>query len=143
MESRVNERIKMLRSSQNLSQQEFAARINTSLVTISRIENGVNEPRQNTLLTICREFGVSEQWLFEGIGEMFSEGRIKAESKVNNWRDEAYLKLEEYNESLKSEVTFLKSIVNGLLPAQKSFNIGAGVSGFFNEELSSPVRVRA
>lgn len=35
------------------------------------MEKGERKPSDRTIVDICREFGVSEQWLREGIGEMF------------------------------------------------------------------------
>lgn len=141
MENAVNERVKLLRSELAFTQNEMANELGISFATYRRFENETISVKY--LKMIIERFNVNSKWLTEGEGEMFAEGGAKIETKQNGWRDEAYMKLEQYNESLKAEVTFLKSIVSGLLPAQKSFNIGAGVSGFFNEELSSPVRVRA
>lgn len=114
MESSVNERVKLLRSFLNITQNEFANKIDSTLVTISRIENGSNEPRKSTLLTICRVFNVNQDWLLNGKGEMMLPGSEDQSSKVEptNWKEEAYLQLKNHNETLKQEVEWLKNLVS-------------------------------
>lgn len=68
----MNERIKKLRRSLDLTQQEFADRIGVKRNTIANYEIGRNEPIDSVLELIVREFGVSKQWLLDGTGEMFS-----------------------------------------------------------------------
>lgn len=67
----MNERIKKLRRSLDLTQQEFADRIGVKRNTIANYEIGRNEPIDSVLELIVREFGVSKQWLLDGTGEMF------------------------------------------------------------------------
>ena len=143
MENSINKRIKTLRISLNLSQTEFANKIGTTLTTISRIENGGSTPQISTTKKIIEIFNIDSEWLLNGNGSMYSEDLSKIDKSKNNWKEEAYLQLKEYNESLKQEVLFLKSIVSGLLPAQKSFNSGTDVAGFLPKKLISSVRVQA
>ena len=65
------ERIKTLRKTLNLTQQEFADRIGVKRNTIAQYENGRNNPIDTVVFLICREFSVSEEWLRYGTGEMF------------------------------------------------------------------------
>lgn len=67
----MNERIKQLRARLNLTQAQFAERLNLSRNYIAVIEIGQREPSDRTILDICREFGVSESWLRTGAGSMF------------------------------------------------------------------------
>lgn len=67
----MNERIKQLRACINLTQAQFAERLNLSRNYIAVIEIGQREPSDRTILDICREFGVSESWLRDGVGPMF------------------------------------------------------------------------
>lgn len=67
----MNERIKELRKKLNLTQQEFASRIDVSRNTVATYELGRSTPNNSAITLICREFGVSEEWLREGVGEMF------------------------------------------------------------------------
>lgn len=70
----MNERIKAIRKHKlvNLSQEAFGQRIGITKAAISKIESGNANPSEQTLLSICREFNVSEEWLRTGNGEMFN-----------------------------------------------------------------------
>lgn len=67
----MGERIRKLRKSLDLTQQEFADRIGVKRNTIATYEIGRNEPIDAVVSLICREFDVNEQWLRTGEGEMF------------------------------------------------------------------------
>lgn len=71
----IGERIKVLRKEKNLSMEDFGAVIGMGKSAVSRIENGVNGTTDQTIRSICREFGVSERWLRTGEGEMFEQTR--------------------------------------------------------------------
>lgn len=70
----MNERIKAIRKHKlvNLSQEAFGQRIGITKAAISKIESGNANPSEQTLLSICREFNVNEEWLRTGNGEMFN-----------------------------------------------------------------------
>lgn len=67
----MKERIKALRKENGLTQAEFGARIGVKGNTITTYETGARVPSDSVILSICREFGVNEIWLREGVGEMF------------------------------------------------------------------------
>lgn len=71
----MNERIKAIRKSFSidLSQEAFGNRIGLTKAAISKIESGVSNPSEQTILSICREFNVNEEWLRTGNGEMFNQ----------------------------------------------------------------------
>lgn len=71
----IGERIKILRKEKNLSMEDFGATIGMGKSAVSRIENGVNGTTDQTIRSICREFGVNEHWLRTGEGEMFEQTR--------------------------------------------------------------------
>lgn len=71
----MKERIRELRRYLNMTMEEFGARIGLTKSAVSLIEGGRNGARDQTLLAICREFGVNEQWLRTGEGEMFEQTR--------------------------------------------------------------------
>lgn len=68
----MNERIKELRKSLNLTLEKFGERLGVSKVAISKIENGINNVSEQMFKSICREFNVSEEWLRTGKGEMYT-----------------------------------------------------------------------
>lgn len=67
----MNARFKELRRELKLTQEEFANKMNLSRSYINLIEMGKKVPADRTIKDICREFGVNEEWLREGTGEMF------------------------------------------------------------------------
>lgn len=69
----MNERIRELRKTLGLTLERFGEAIGVTKVTISRIENGVNNVTDQMFKSICREFDVNEEWLRTGEGEMFKE----------------------------------------------------------------------
>lgn len=66
----MNKRIRKLRKTLDLTQQEFGERIGMKQNTIALIEGGRNTSDQ-TIFAICREFNVNEEWLRDGSGDMF------------------------------------------------------------------------
>lgn len=67
----MKDRIKELRKNLGLTQQRFADRLGLKRQTIAAYEMGNIEPSESTLLLICKEFGVSKDWLCSGDGEMY------------------------------------------------------------------------
>lgn len=67
----MHERIKKLRKTLDLTQQEFADKIGVKRNTVGQWEIGRNSITDQVVFSICREFDVSEEWLRTGEGEMF------------------------------------------------------------------------
>lgn len=67
----MNERIRKLRKSQGMTQEEFANILGLSRNFISQVESGAKKPSNRTKNDICREFSVSEEWLETGNGDMY------------------------------------------------------------------------
>ena len=67
----MQDRIKELRKYKGMTQAEFGECIGVRGNTITTYENGTRTPSEAVLLSICREFNVSEEWLRTGAGEMF------------------------------------------------------------------------
>lgn len=68
----MKERLKELRKTLNLSQEEFGNKLGVTKATISRLESGTNKLTEQMIKSICREFNVDYYWLTDGIGEMFT-----------------------------------------------------------------------
>lgn len=68
---KVNERIKKLRKTLDLTQQEFADKIGVKQNTVAQYEIGRNIPIDSVVFLICKEFNVREEWLRTGEGDMF------------------------------------------------------------------------
>lgn len=71
----MNNRLKELRSHLNMSLEDFGASLGVTRAAVSRWENGERGISNQAILSICREFGVNEQWLRTGEGEMFEQTR--------------------------------------------------------------------
>ena len=69
----MNERLKELRKSLGLTQQEFAERLGIKRNAVTNYEVGRNAPADMVISLICREFGVNEEWLRTGEGPQFVE----------------------------------------------------------------------
>lgn len=65
------ERLKELRNALNLTQAQFAERLNLSRNYIAQAEVGLKTLSDRTFKDICREFNVNPVWLLEGKEEMF------------------------------------------------------------------------
>lgn len=69
----MNKRLKILRKTLDLTQQEFADRIHISRNNIASYETGKSNMGNSVFSLICREFNVNEEWLRTGTGEMFKQ----------------------------------------------------------------------
>lgn len=67
----MNERLKLLRKTLDLSQDAFAERIGMKGSSISLLESGRRNITEQVIKSICREFNVDYGWLTTGSGEMF------------------------------------------------------------------------
>lgn len=63
----VNERIKEIRKSEELTLEKFGERIGVTKTAISKIELGNRNVTDQMIKSICREFGYREEWLRDGI----------------------------------------------------------------------------
>ena len=69
----MNQRIKEVRRSSGVSQEEFGRRLGITKSAVSRIESSANGASGQTVKSICREFSIDYAWLTTGQGEMFAE----------------------------------------------------------------------
>ncbi|MBM3163081.1 MAG: helix-turn-helix domain-containing protein [Chlorobi bacterium] len=71
--SGIGKRIKAVRNRFALKQGEFAGKIGLSGNRLSEIEHEKGGMKASVLLAVCREFGISPEWLMNGEGEMLKE----------------------------------------------------------------------
>lgn len=69
----MNQRLTEIRNTLGLSMEKFGSRIGISRSGISKMESGKSGLSEQTIISICREFEVREEWLRTGKGEMFEE----------------------------------------------------------------------
>lgn len=95
MKTTINERVRMLRTYLNQTQQEFSHVVGVTPTQLSRIENGESSPQKGTIKQIIDSTGVNSEWLFDGIGELKVHAVVKQTQEVNNpYRDYTIQKLE-------------------------------------------------
>lgn len=105
----MNKRIKELRKALGLTQQEFADKIGVKRNSMANYETGRNTPIDAIVVSICRIFNVSEEWLRTGQGEMFKQ------------LSQAELAARTVGEALSSDNKFIQSVfiaLGKLTPAE-------------------------
>ena len=71
-----NERVKQLRTTRGLTLEKFGERVGVSRSAMSNIELGNRAVTDQMRRSICLAFGVREEWLRDGIGEMENSGEF-------------------------------------------------------------------
>lgn len=74
----IGERIRQVRKFKDLTQQKFADSLGMKQNTVATYEMGRTNPSDPAIKSICREFGVNEEWLRSGEGEMFAPAPTSA-----------------------------------------------------------------
>ena len=102
-----NERVKEVRMAQSLTLEKFGERIGLQKSAISRIERGVYSMTDQTRHSICREFGISEEWLRNGTGNMYDN--IEKSARLMEWAVDI---MKEKDDSIKKKVVNLLMSLN-------------------------------
>ena len=89
----INERVKEIRTDNNLTLEKFGKKLGVGKTAISSIEHGINGVTDQMIKSICREFDINEEWLRNGTGPKKPEldmdieyGRICAELGITDQR---------------------------------------------------------
>ena len=69
----MNQRVKELRKHLQMNQAEFGERLGVTPTAISKIEIGERKLTVQMAKSICNEFNVNPDWLYNGTGEMLRE----------------------------------------------------------------------
>lgn len=67
----MNERLRTLRKTLNLTLKEFGEKIGRAPNTVGNYESGIRSIDNTTIKIICSTFNVNPDWLLNGSGEMF------------------------------------------------------------------------
>lgn len=70
-EMSIGKRIKELRLALHLNQTDFAKPLGLTYSAIAGYENELRNVSEPSIIAICREYRVNEEWLRSGQGEMF------------------------------------------------------------------------
>ena len=66
----MNTRIRLVRESLGMTQEDFSSRIKLSRNFIAQVESGKKIPSERTIRDICREYEINEKWLRTGEGDI-------------------------------------------------------------------------
>jgi transcriptional regulator with XRE-family HTH domain len=75
----MNERVTEIRKAKGLNQTDFARKIGITQASLSLIELGKSKLTEANIRLICLSFGVNEEWLREGKGEMLDDEALLSE----------------------------------------------------------------
>ncbi|MDR1325493.1 MAG: helix-turn-helix domain-containing protein [Treponema sp.] len=73
MKESIEKRITVLRNELGLTKAKFAERIGVTGQFVSMLESGKSKLTEANIRLTCLTFGVNEEWLREGTGEMLDE----------------------------------------------------------------------
>lgn len=69
----ISERIELVIKALGITKSEFARRLKMGPSSVTKLCKGINKPSEQTVMVICKEFNVREEWLKNGTGEMFNQ----------------------------------------------------------------------
>jgi transcriptional regulator with XRE-family HTH domain len=92
----VNDRIRQARQTLNMTQTDFSKAIYVSNGYTAEIENGHRAANDRIIHLIRLTFGINEQWLKTGKGEMFSTSPIGRKERILSLFDELNPRFQEY-----------------------------------------------
>jgi transcriptional regulator with XRE-family HTH domain len=75
----MNEKIAKIRQVLGLNQTQFAEKLGLTSANISSIERGKSKLTEQNIHLICLTFGVREEWLRDGKGEMLDDEALLSE----------------------------------------------------------------
>jgi transcriptional regulator with XRE-family HTH domain len=84
----IAERLKVVRSSRGLTQQEMAELLGISRPSVTQLEGGRHQPSSEVLETIVEKLEVSRNWLWFGNGSMDEYTRMSSNTKALGDLDE-------------------------------------------------------
>jgi transcriptional regulator with XRE-family HTH domain len=105
----VNERIRQLRQTLGMTQTDFSKAIYVSNGYTAEIENGHRVANDRIIRLVCLTFGVNEQWLKTGEGEMFQTSPIEQKERILSLFDKLNPKFQEYALTVISQLIKLQN----------------------------------
>jgi transcriptional regulator with XRE-family HTH domain len=115
----IGVRIYEIRKAKRMDQEAFGQSIGVGRTTVLNWESGDVDPMKKgkkNLQLLCKVHGVSEQYLFDGIGEMFIEEKPKEASIIDNF-------LLKQIELKDNTIATLQATVNHLLGMPGKLNV--------------------
>lgn len=113
----INERIGLIRKTLGLSMEKFGDGLGITKSSINKIEKGENNPSEQTIKLICKEYRIDPFWLKTGEGDMFTaipETVIDVLIDEFDLDDRDRLILEAYLEASKEQQNAIKDFLLSL-----------------------------
>ncbi|HBT73764.1 MAG TPA: XRE family transcriptional regulator [Lysinibacillus sp.] len=133
----MNERLKILRKTLKMNQQEFSNKIGISQSALTLMENGKRTIRDVYITQMCHTFNLNEAWLRTGKGEMFITSEtfsLDEQAKKNKLTDleiaimRSYMNLDrEIREKLMDELEAIFKISNETAATTEDKSIDAEI----------------
>ena len=129
----VGERVKTIRKEYGLTMDRFGKRLGITKAGISRIESGVTNLTPQMAKSIAREFGISEEWLKTGEGEMRpatasgAAAEIAGRLGLGPWATQALERFMDLKEN--EQILFLDILEKILDPSESPAPLPAGRIG--------------
>lgn len=79
----MKNRIRTIRKNAGMTQKQFAERLGISRNTVATYETSSRIPIDAVIVSICREFGVREEWLRTGQGDIYKE--LTPDLELSKW----------------------------------------------------------
>lgn len=79
----MKNRIRTIRKNAGMTQQQFAERLGISRNTVATYETSSRISIDAVIVSICREFGVREEWLRTGQGDIYKE--LTPDLELSKW----------------------------------------------------------
>lgn len=85
----MKNRIKRIRTDAGLSMEKFGERIGITKSSVSLLESGKNNPSEQTIKLICKEFNINKDWLLTGGGDMYDVPEDEVAAVVSDILEES------------------------------------------------------
>ena len=128
----MNERLRILRETLNLSQEALGDKINVTRSHVSSLEKGKRSITDRIITDICREFNVNEEWIRNGIGEMFVKtsnellDQLAAKYNLKSAEKQAFQALLELSEEDRDKIgDLIRNIFSGFFTVSSDDTISA------------------
>ena len=120
----MNERFKLIRKKEKLSQTAFGEKLGVSRDVVGNIEYGRVEPKPLLINHLCEVFNINKEWLLTGKGEMYSVSQNEIELtrlllELSKENSELYKLVSKITKLDDDYLELIKNLVNGLLEKQE------------------------
>lgn len=116
MEETIAERLKYLRVFYKLTQKQFADVLELSQGNVSEMERGKFNPSLDTVLSACRYFNISADWILFGIGSGPGERTFQETNAIvakSSMEYQAQQKIEAvFDPDLKEMIDLIKHVMD-------------------------------